>query len=113
VVVLAAAVGRRAAGLVGQPAVLGELLIGVAIGNVGYWLGSPLCVLLMHFDDVGKIVAMSWNSPLTVADAAAKVFPAAQLGPGTVGASGVAVQCVTEVGQYAVSVTLSGLHINI
>ena len=34
VVVLAAAVGRRAAGLVGQPAVLGELVIGVVIGNV-------------------------------------------------------------------------------
>ena len=85
VVVLAAALGRRAAGLVGQPAVLGELVIGVVIGNVGYWLGAPLFVLLMHFDDVSKIVAMVWNSPLTVAEAAPKVFPAGQLGPGSIG----------------------------
>ena len=86
VVVLAAAVGRRAAGLAGQPAVLGELVIGVAIGNVGYWLGAPLFVLLMHFDEVSKVVAVAWNSPLSVAEAAAKVLPAADLGPGSVGA---------------------------
>src|SRR6266481_7822937 len=85
VVVLAAALGRRAAGLVGQPAVLGELVIGVVIGNVGYWLGAPLFVLLMHFDEVRKVVAMVWNSPLTVAEAAPKVFPAGQLGPGSIG----------------------------
>ncbi len=102
IVVLAAAVGRRAAGLVGQPAVLGELVIGVAIGNIGYWLGAPLCVLLMHFDDVAKIVAMSWNSPLTVADAAAKVFSAAQLEPGTVGARVVAALSGPDGGQWAV-----------
>jgi Kef-type K+ transport system membrane component KefB len=100
VVVLAAAVGRRAAGLAGQPAVLGELVIGVVIGNVGYWLGSPVCVLLMHFDDVSKIVAMSWNSPLTAAAAAAKVFPAAQLGPGTVGASVVSALSGPDGGQW-------------
>jgi Kef-type K+ transport system membrane component KefB len=85
VVVLAAAVGRRAAGLVGQPAVLGELVIGVAIGNVGYWLGAPLFVLLMHLDDATKLVAMSWNSHLTIAETAAKLFPAAELGPGSAG----------------------------
>ena len=85
-VVLAAAIGRRGAGLVGQPAVLGELVIGVVIGNVGYWLGAPLFVLLMHFDEVIKVVAVAWNSPLSVAEAAAKVLPAADLGPGSVGA---------------------------
>ncbi len=85
-VVLAAAIGRRGAGLVGQPAVLGELVIGVVIGNVGYWLGAPLFVLLMHFDEVSKVVAVAWNSPLSVAEAAAKVLPAADLGPGSVGA---------------------------
>ena len=102
VVVLAAALGRRSAGLVGQPAVLGELVIGVVIGNVGYWLGAPLFVLLMHFDDVSKIVAMSWNSPLTVADAATKVLPTVQLGPGTVGARIVAALGGPEGGQWVV-----------
>ncbi len=85
-VVLAAAIGRRAAGLAGQPAVLGELVIGVVIGNVGYWLGAPLFVLLMHFDEVIKVVAVAWNSPLSVAEAAAKALPAVDLGPGSVGA---------------------------
>ncbi|HEV2056506.1 MAG TPA: cation:proton antiporter [Methylomirabilota bacterium] len=102
VVVLAAAIGRRAAGLVGQPAVLGELVIGVIIGNVGYWLGAPLFVLLMHFDDVGKIVAMAWNSPVTVAEAATKVFPTTKLGPGTVGARVVEALGGPEGGQLAV-----------
>ena len=102
VVVLAAAIGRRAAGLVGQPSVLGELVIGVIIGNVGYWLGAPLFVLLMHFDAVSKIVAIAWNLPVTVADAAAKVFPAAELGPGTVGARVVEALGGPEGGQWAV-----------
>ena len=102
VIVLAAAIGRRAAGLVGQPAVLGELVIGVIIGNVGYWLGAPLFVLLMHFDEVGKIVAMTWNSPLNVAEAAVKVFPATQLGPGTIGARVVAALGGPEGAQWAV-----------
>lgn len=85
IVVLAAAVGRRVAGLGGQPAVLGELVIGVVIGNVGYWLGSPLAVILMHWDQVGLIVAKAWDSHLTVTDAAGKVFPPSDLGPGSVG----------------------------
>ena len=102
VVVLAAAIGRRAAGLVGQPAVLGELVIGVIIGNVGYWLGSPLFVLLMHFDDVGKVVALAWNSPMTVADAAAKLFPAAALEPGAIGGRIVEALGGDQGGQWAV-----------
>ena len=100
IVVLAAAIGRRAAGLVGQPAVLGELVIGVVIGNVGYWLGTPLFVLLMHFDEVSKIVAMVWNTPLSVADAAAKVWPAGELGPGPVGARVVEALSGKEGGQW-------------
>ena len=100
VVVLAAAVGRRAAGLVGQPAVLGELVIGVVIGNIGYWLGAPLFVLLMHFDEVTKVVAVAWNAPLSVAEAAAKVLPADALGPGTVGARVVAALSGDEGGRW-------------
>jgi Kef-type K+ transport system membrane component KefB len=99
-VVLAAAVGRRAAGLVGQPAVLGELVIGVVIGNVGYWLGAPLFVLIMHFDEATKIVAVAWNSPLSVAEAAAKVLPTDALGPGTVGARVVAALSGDEGGRW-------------
>src|SRR5215470_6930500 len=100
VVVLAAAVGRRAAGFVGQPAVLGELVIGVVIGNVGYWLGAPLFVLLMHFDDVSKIIALMWNSPMTVAEAASKVFAAEALSPGSAGESVVRALGGAEAGRW-------------
>ena len=31
-----------------QPSVLGELLLGVAIGNVGVWFGEPLFEILMN-----------------------------------------------------------------
>jgi Kef-type K+ transport system membrane component KefB len=86
VVVLAAAVGRRLAGLAGQPAVLGELVIGVIIGNVGYWLEVPVSVLLMHWDQVGKVAMKTWDTPLTIAEAAAQVFSPAELAPGAIGA---------------------------
>jgi Kef-type K+ transport system membrane component KefB len=116
-VVLAAAVGRRAAGLVGQPAVLGELLIGVVIGNVGYWLGAPLFVLLMHFDDAGKIVAMAWNSHLTVAEAAAKVMPADGLGAGSIGERVVQALSGDEAGRWVMMTivvwTLSNLGVTL
>jgi Kef-type K+ transport system membrane component KefB len=86
VVVLAAAVGRRLAGLIGQPAVLGELVIGVVIGNIGYWLGVRISILLMHWDQASRLVAKAWDSHLTIAEAAAQLFPQADLGPGSVGA---------------------------
>src|SRR5262249_56888821 len=86
VVVLAAAVGRRLARFAGQPAVLGELVIGVIIGNVGYWLRVPVSVLLMHWDQVGKLAVKTWDTHLTIAEAAAQVFSPAQLAPGAIGA---------------------------
>src|SRR5262249_59900160 len=85
VVVLAAAVGRRLAGFRGQPAVLGELVIGVIIGNVGYWLQVPVSVLLMHWDQVGKLAVKTWDTHLNIADAAAQVFSPAELAPGAIG----------------------------
>jgi hypothetical protein len=32
-----------------QPAVLGELLIGVLVGNLGYWLGVPFFSFVMNY----------------------------------------------------------------
>src|SRR5262249_31108193 len=53
VVVLVAMVGRWLASRFHQPAVLGELLIGVLVGNVGYWLGIGAFSLIMHLGDAG------------------------------------------------------------
>ena len=45
-IILAALMGREFAQRLGQPSVLGELIIGILIGNVGYWLGIELIVVL-------------------------------------------------------------------
>src|SRR6516225_2383007 len=59
--IVAAMIGRWAAARLKQPSVLGELLIGVAVGNVGYWLGLPIFVLIMQFDAVGPLFGKIWT----------------------------------------------------
>lgn len=83
--ILAAMVGRWAATRLGQPSVLGELLIGVVIGNVGYWLGRSFFALMMQFDAVGPLFSRIWTTGLPMSEAAAQVFSPAQLAPGGVG----------------------------
>jgi Kef-type K+ transport system membrane component KefB len=83
--ILAAVFGRWAAGRLNQPSVLGELLIGVVLGNVGYWLGRPFFILVMHADRAGEIFEWTWGSGLSVVEAAQRVFSAAELAPGGVG----------------------------
>ena len=41
-----AVIGRFAARKLGQPSVLGELIMGVILGNIGYWLGLELIAVL-------------------------------------------------------------------
>jgi hypothetical protein len=53
--IVIAMVGRWAATSVGQPSVLGELIVGVLVGNVGYWLGRPVRAI-MHPGDALPIV---------------------------------------------------------
>jgi len=84
--IMAAMLGRWAAARLRQPSVLGELIIGVIIGNLGYWLGRPVFVLIMHFDAVGPLMSNIWTTGLSVTDAAAQVFTPSQLAPEGVGA---------------------------
>ncbi len=53
---LLALLGRSLARYFGQPTVVGELLIGVVVGNVGYWFGVPAFVAIMHLNELGKIL---------------------------------------------------------
>jgi len=80
--IMAAMVARWAAARLGQPSVLGELLVGMVIGNIGYALGRPFFVLVMHFDAVGPLFGRVWSTGLSVHEAAGQVFTAAQLAPG-------------------------------
>lgn len=84
-VTLAAAAGRWMAGILGKPGVLGELALGVLIGNVGYWMGLPFFEALMHLAEVGDIISTVFATGCSMADAAAKLFPAAAMEEGGIG----------------------------
>jgi Kef-type K+ transport system membrane component KefB len=84
-VIVVAMVGRWGAARINQPSVLGELSIGVIVGNIGYWLGSPLFVLIMHFGEVEPLFAELWRTGLPIREVAASIFAPAQLMSGGIG----------------------------
>ncbi len=84
-IMLAAAIGRWGAIKLGQPSVLGELLIGVLVGNIAYAMGSPLFTLIMHLGDAQPMFAEMWSNGFSLDAAAAQVFSAVELAPGGVG----------------------------
>lgn len=83
-VITIAMVGHGLAGRFRQPPVLGELMIGVVVGNVGYWLGNPLAILVMHLDDARAVFREIWRSGEAVNHVAEQI-----LGPASFEASGV------------------------
>jgi len=83
--ILAAMVGRWGARLLNQPSVLGELLMGVLVGNVLYWLGGPLAFIVMHMDVAGEIFREVWQHTGTVQELLQQVFNADEMAPGAVG----------------------------
>jgi Kef-type K+ transport system membrane component KefB len=71
IVILVAMLGRWGAKRFDQPAVLGMLLAGVILGNVGYWLGLPLCNLVMHLSGAGQLFQYALTQDMSVSEAAA------------------------------------------
>ncbi|MGA7978956.1 MAG: cation:proton antiporter [Chromatiaceae bacterium] len=65
-----------------QPAVLGELVIGVVLGNVGYWLGLPFFSFVMDYGIASPLFEQVWRSGASVVDAASHVFGPNELVPG-------------------------------
>ncbi len=55
-VLAVAIIGRVAARNLGQPTVLGELLVGVLLGNVAWWLGVDLIAVLREGPQVFEII---------------------------------------------------------
>lgn len=69
-----ALIGRYIAKRLGQPGVLGELLMGVLIGNLCYWWGSQLIVILREGSSIFYIMKELLNGiPLT--QAVSKTIP--------------------------------------
>ncbi|MFH1567012.1 MAG: hypothetical protein ABIL09_03365, partial [Gemmatimonadota bacterium] len=81
-IVLAASVGRLLAGRLRQPPVLGELLIGVIVGNVGHWLGFPLFTIIMNLGDVQHLIDLVWSTGQSVSQAAGTVFSPEKMAAG-------------------------------
>jgi len=63
-----AVLGRFAARRFGQPSVLGELLMGILIGNVGYWLGVDFIEVLRQGPAIFEMVDLTLSGePLSSA----------------------------------------------
>jgi Kef-type K+ transport system membrane component KefB len=68
-ITLGAALGGLLMKWLGQPSVLGELLVGLLAGNLGYYLGSPTLTVLREGDTLSRISALAYTSPVNLADA--------------------------------------------
>src|ERR1700741_232924 len=74
-ITLGAAVGGLLMKWIKQPAVLGELLVGLLAGNLGYYLGNPTLTVLREGDNLSRIASLALTSSNTIADAARRLLP--------------------------------------
>jgi Na+:H+ antiporter len=58
-----------------QPAVLGELLVGVLAGNLGYYFANPTLTVLREGDNLARIASLALNSSYNLADATRHILP--------------------------------------
>ena len=56
---VAAGFGGRLMTMVTQPPVLGELMVGLLIGNLAYWFGNPGITLLREGDALRRIADLA------------------------------------------------------
>lgn len=71
---LGAALGGRWMRKLGQPAVLGELLIGVLVGNAAYWWGEPVVTVLREGETMVRVVEKSFAENVSAAEAARQIL---------------------------------------
>lgn len=72
---LGAALGGRLVERVGVPAVVGELLVGLVVGNAGYWLGSPTLTVLRLGEPVRQMAQWAWTHGGGLSEAARQLLP--------------------------------------
>ncbi len=77
---LSAAVGGWLVQKIGQPAVLGELLVGIVIGNLAYWLHEPIITVVREGELVREIANYALSHGVGLVGAAKTMLPA---GPDT------------------------------
>jgi Kef-type K+ transport system membrane component KefB len=74
-ITLGAALGGYLMKWLKQPAVLGELLVGLLAGNLGYYLGNPTLAVLREGDNLARISTLALNSSNSIGEAALKLLP--------------------------------------
>ena len=74
ILVVVALLGRAAAARIDEPTVLGDLMVGVVLGNIGYAMGHPFAVLIMHLESVSQIFRIIWTDNISVGTAAVRIF---------------------------------------
>jgi Kef-type K+ transport system membrane component KefB len=72
---LSAAVGGWLVQKIGQPAVLGELLVGILIGNLAYRLHEPVITVVREGDRVREIANYAFSYGVSLVGAAQAVLP--------------------------------------
>lgn len=58
-----------------QPAVLGELLVGLLAGNLGYYFGNPTLTVLREGDNLSHIASLALTSHYSIGEATYRVLP--------------------------------------
>ena len=73
-ITLGAALGGLIMKWLKQPAVLGELLVGLAAGNIGYYLGSRTLTVLREGDNLSRIANLALTGPIDLGEATRRVL---------------------------------------
>jgi Na+:H+ antiporter len=74
-ITLGAALGGLLMKWLKQPAVLGELLVGLLAGNLGYYFGYPTLTVLREGDNLSRIASLALTSSYNLGDATLKLLP--------------------------------------
>jgi len=74
-IALGAALGGRWMSRLGQAAVLGELLVGVLVANLGFYFGQPTLTILREGETIRNITAIAFQQSVTLAQAAHLALP--------------------------------------
>jgi len=74
-ITLGAALGGLLMKWLKQPAVLGELLVGLAAGNLGYYFGDATLTVLREGDNLSRIASLALTGPYNLSEATLQVLP--------------------------------------
>ena len=72
---IGAALGGKWMRRLGQPAVLGELLIGVLVANAMYWWGEPVITVVREGETIMRIIEKSLTESVSAAEATRQILP--------------------------------------